>query len=180
MLEKLCCHCKEVKAVSEFFRNRRNSDGYAGYCKVCAKGFKRKGYAKNKDKINASRKIWRDNNKDKIREHGRTYRKNNRDTINQYRAEYYKENKDIINLRRGKYRKKRRTEDEFILEDWKGLLLDANYRCQRCGSKENLTVDHIMPLSLGGTNTIDNCQILCLTCNASKGNTDFTDYRKIY
>lgn len=29
-------------------------------------------------------------------------------------------------------------------------------------------MDHIMPLALGGTNTDDNIQLLCPTCNRSK------------
>ena len=32
-----------------------------------------------------------------------------------------------------------------------------------------LTVDHVVPLSLGGGNGIDNIQPLCQNCNSSKG-----------
>lgn len=32
-----------------------------------------------------------------------------------------------------------------------------------------LEIDHIVPVSLGGTNDIDNLQTLCSCCNASKG-----------
>lgn len=42
-------------------------------------------------------------------------------------------------------------------------------RCQHCGTTENLTIDHIIPLKLGGTHFIDNIQPLCKSCNPRKG-----------
>jgi len=41
--------------------------------------------------------------------------------------------------------------------------------CQECGDEENLAVDHIMPISKGGSDCMDNLQILCRACNSSKG-----------
>ena len=40
-----------------------------------------------------------------------------------------------------------------------------------CGSKEQLEYDHIIPVSRGGGNTERNIQLLCETCNRSKGAT---------
>lgn len=42
-------------------------------------------------------------------------------------------------------------------------------QCVRCGSKERLEFDHIVPLSMGGSNTARNVQLLCESCNRSKG-----------
>jgi 5-methylcytosine-specific restriction enzyme A len=42
--------------------------------------------------------------------------------------------------------------------------------CRHCGATEQLTVDYIIPLSRGGTMTLDNAQTLCRACNARKGN----------
>ncbi len=41
--------------------------------------------------------------------------------------------------------------------------------CKFCGSKDSLEIDHIIPLSRGGTNELSNLQILCRTCNRKKG-----------
>ena len=43
-------------------------------------------------------------------------------------------------------------------------------KCARCGAKENLEYDHIIPLSKGGSNTARNIELLCERCNRSKSN----------
>ena len=41
-------------------------------------------------------------------------------------------------------------------------------QCKVCGSTKDLTVDHIIPVSKGGTNDLDNLQILCRKHNSTK------------
>ena len=41
--------------------------------------------------------------------------------------------------------------------------------CQMCGSDERLSVDHIVPRTLGGDDNPNNLQVLCSSCNSSKG-----------
>ncbi|MEE1156657.1 MAG: HNH endonuclease, partial [Methanobrevibacter sp.] len=51
------------------------------------------------------------------------------------------------------------------------------YRCQMCGASKNngaeLTIDHIIPLAAGGSNSIDNLQTLCHSCNENKADLIF-------
>ena len=44
-----------------------------------------------------------------------------------------------------------------------------NHLCLRCGAKHGLSIDHIVPVSKGGQNTLDNLQTLCMPCSISKG-----------
>ena len=41
--------------------------------------------------------------------------------------------------------------------------------CVFCGSKENLTTDHLIPKSRGGDNSADNLVLSCNSCNFSRG-----------
>jgi 5-methylcytosine-specific restriction endonuclease McrA len=46
-----------------------------------------------------------------------------------------------------------------------------NGKCVRCGSRERLEFDHIIPVVAGGSSTERNVQLLCESCNRSKGAT---------
>lgn len=64
-------------------------------------------------------------------------------------------------------------EGSFTKLEWGQLVIRHDHRCIRCRRREpeiKLTVDHIVPLTLGGTNFISNIQPLCYSCNSRKGN----------
>ena len=42
-------------------------------------------------------------------------------------------------------------------------------KCMQCGGKKYLQYDHIIPASKGGATTVENLQVLCQSCNLSKG-----------
>lgn len=45
-----------------------------------------------------------------------------------------------------------------------------NYMCVECGTKENLEIEHKIPVSRGGTDELDNLRTMCKNCNLSKTN----------
>lgn len=63
--------------------------------------------------------------------------------------------------RRNRPKVKRRVREAVYARD--------GHQCVKCGSPERLTIDHVIPLSAGGSNTQNNMQTLCETCNWSKG-----------
>jgi|SRR5579863_6052306 len=55
------------------------------------------------------------------------------------------------------------------LKKLRPFLLDKfGHKCVNCGAVDDLQIDHIQPLSSGGTDDVDNLQILCGDCNRRK------------
>jgi 5-methylcytosine-specific restriction endonuclease McrA len=81
---------------------------------------------------------------------------------------------------RAKYRAKQAAYGgpHFTVAEWRELLEACGGRCLRCGQVADLTVDHVIPLSIGGSNTVENVQPLCSECNGIKG-CETMDYRQV-
>ena len=58
-------------------------------------------------------------------------------------------------------------------EERKIIYDRSDGRCVLCGQRlvlENMTLDHIIPLSLGGKDDMENLQVACFACNQLKSN----------
>lgn len=70
-------------------------------------------------------------------------------------------------------RRKRKAIGSHTFNEWKTLKAQYDWTCFGCKQKEpiiKLTQDHIIPLSKGGSNNIENIQPLCGSCNSRKNN----------
>lgn len=110
--EKQCRSCKEIKEVTEFYKDRKFKDGLSSICKICnykksriyiennkEKVSKRKKQysVKNKAKIKANQKIWYNNNKHKHRNTCAIYAEKNKEKILEYTKKWREKNKERLN-----------------------------------------------------------------------------------
>ena len=75
-------------------------------------------------------------------------------------------------LKNKRNRLKRKAIGSHTFKEWEALKVKHNWTCLHCGKSEpkiKLTEDHIIPLSKGGSDSIDNIQPLCGSCNSKKG-----------
>lgn len=73
-------------------------------------------------------------------------------------------------------RQRKRAAGTLSTADWRSVLAAYGSACLCCGSDDPPTIDHVVPLSRGGSNTVDNVQPLCNGCNMRKA-TKTIDYR---
>lgn len=62
----------------------------------------------------------------------------------------------------------REAKGSHTIGEWELLKIQYGQICPCCKQQKQLTEDHIIPLSKGGSNFIENIQPLCLRCNTKK------------
>jgi 5-methylcytosine-specific restriction endonuclease McrA len=130
-------------------------------CKICRRAHVAKDYETHHAKRVAEKTAWRKANPELHRERARRWLKNNREQAN-------------LTSRIKKQR--RRAAGTLTVADWKLVLEVYGSACLACGDADKVTIDHVVPISHGGLNTIENVQPLCSYCNTSKG-ARVVDYR---
>ena len=96
-----------------------------------------------------------------------------------YQPKALKEFIASVNVRNGKYFQIRtvwdaicRVERAKVSNKMRFAIFERDHeRCKKCGSRHNLEIDHIVPISKGGKSTPNNLQTLCHRCNVEKGST---------
>ena len=121
-----------------------------------AKITQRKHYEKTQEKRKRYSKEWAAKNKERV---------NN--NLKRWQSENYEK---VRNYKRNCDAKRRKALGNHTSQDILNLYKQQKAKCVNCmcNIKEKYHVDHIMPLSLGGSNNAKNLQLLCPSCNCKK------------
>lgn len=154
---RFCPNCKSDKNMSEFYSSKGKP---SSYCKECCNNISETYYyAHHEEKLEYFRNK-RKNESPNVKEKNRILRAKRLllDCTQQVSA---------CNKRAFEFGQP----DKIKVEDWISMKKFYESKCLCCGKHEPeivLTIDHIIPLTLGGNNTMDNIQPLCKSCNRKK------------
>jgi len=148
--------------------------------------------AKNPERVRANYAAWAAANPDKIKARRAAWAERAKAKA----AEYYIANKDRITVRNLAYRaanpekahaiyharraREKGAEGRFTGEDVRRIRIAQKDKCAICRVplKGRGHRDHIVPLKAGGSNWPANIQLLCASCNSSKGAKDATQFMR--
>ncbi len=122
-------------------------------------------YEKNKKRLLAISVEWGRKNKDKRKKYKDAWRAKNREHTNFLTRKYI-------------YRRKHAAGGMSFQDSlWLKTLFKGG--CAYCRDGKGDTLDHILPLSKGGTNDKENLVMACRSCNSSKGAKTIGEWKPI-
>lgn len=195
---KTCTKCREQKSLDLYSKNKSTSDGLQQQCKACnaahyklnaekvlariaatyaadstkTKERAAKWYSDNTERARAAQAKWAAANRDVKAKSNDAWAKKNPEKLKEMRRKSYLKNPERQNSGTRAYRaRKRGAEGSHTVGDILQLMQIQKSRCAACATdiSQKYHVDHVMPLALGGSNDKSNLQLLCQSCNTSKG-----------
>lgn len=165
--ERLRQRCQEDPALAERRRaqRRKSAERY------------REKYA---ELIRRRSAVYRQQHREILRQRQREWREANPAAYLEIHRRWKRANKALVNAATHRRRANLRgCSEHHTAEEWEALKAACEYTCLACGRREpevELTRDHVVPMSEGGSNAITNLAPLCRSCNSFK-HTDHDDFR---
>lgn len=176
---KICCKCKQEKEVSHFGKDKLRKDGLRPDCKECRAKETKEYRIKYKDRKSKQDKDYYIKNKDKISEYKKKHHKTYYDEDKRLRRKEImkvvsKTESFRLNRRIDSHNRRIKTIYSKNIKSEIKLLVDTTSKCYWCGCELNgkYHIDHYIPISRGGSHTIENIVISCQKCNLVKSSKD--------
>lgn len=184
---KRCSQCKQHLPANRFNRDKSHKDKLASSCKTCNNARSAAWRKNNLDRERENGRKWRLNHPDQARGSRRAYYEQHIDEHRANGKNWNKQHRKWVNILSSKWAKshpeqirknshRRRAEKRNAIgthtaQDIMILNINQRNKCAYCGVQlgNKYHVDHIIPLSRGGSNDFDNLALACPRCNMSKG-----------
>lgn len=184
---KVCTKCGTEKPLEEFHRDKRGKAGRCAQCKVCTCARARGWYesqagdpefkARRKEQGARALKRWRAANAESIKVYMDAYRKANKEAIAEQGKRWRTANAQRVTEKN--QRRRARLLEAFVADvDREQIWARDEGVCQLCNiaidrslawpHPLSMTIDHIIPLSLGGSHEPSNVQLAHAVCNSRK------------
>lgn len=189
---KACTKCGVVQPLDEFGRSKRTRDGHKSQCRTCKRAESARYRAANPEKIRAysaarseERKLyqaqWYAANRERVRAMQAAWHV----AHPEWRAEYYAAHKDEIAANLAEWRAANpgavlannardrgvAIVEKFTIDELRTHLLARGIDpdiCVYCKEKPRQHWDHVLPIALGGSHTMENLAPACASCNHRK------------
>jgi len=166
------CECHNEPML--WNKNTRCRAGGSWYCAVKAREGARRYKKVHRDRVSESDRRYREANPEKYRKWTRIracrYRAAHPGRVRKSKQRWY-ETHPIERSSHERIRRARKRGAETDGHSRAEVFERDGGKCQMCGRKlrrDNWHEDHIVPLSRGGSDLLDNCQAACPPCNLSK------------
>lgn len=186
-----CTRCGFIGKVEDFTSNNK----IRKTCFLCREKAKVYDSRRNKVKRNELRRLnekrkevkerrkleskkYYEKNRAAILERNKAYHKKNVLDRQEYLSNWRKNNKDKVKQYSHNRRARENNAEGKLTAKFINTLMTSHPYCEYCNGTNSLSIEHIVPLSRGGSNLPDNITVSCKSCNSSKGSKLLSEWRK--
>ena len=181
-----CPECQSTREVSCSVHSDVKAGKKRGLCATCATAFRKNFRSGSQFQVGHKLNKPNPNKKENDRLRKLKWREANREHVNAYFRRYHQEHLEDRRLQLRASRLKRRASGDIILTSKaiKTLLarhtVEGKICCYLCEAEiaAHWEIDHVTPISLGGTSVEANLRIACRSCNRKKSAKTVEQYRK--